>query len=75
MSAERVFGNEKYVQKDSGTEKGMGFGNRLVFTSWHLHIVAKVISYIIFNFCSKVGILLSMLQGCYEDSISVDIGY
>lgn len=66
----QVGGDETYAQEASGAEKGVGFGDRLVFTSRHLHVFGKVISYIILNFFSKVGILLCMLQGCYEDSIS-----
>lgn len=68
-------GNEMQVEKASGTEKGVGFGNRLVFTSRHLHVFGKEISYITLNFFSKVILLLSMLLGCYEDSVSADTGH
>lgn len=64
-----------YLERASGTEKGVGFGNRLVVTSRHLHVLCKLISYIILNFFSKAGILLSVSQGCYEDSISADTGH
>lgn len=68
-------GNEIYIERASATEKGVGFGNRVVFTSRHLHALHKLISDIILDFFSKVGILLSISQGCYEDSISADTGH
>lgn len=66
-------GNEIHEEKANGTENGVGFGTRPVFTPRLLHVFSKVINYIILNFFSKVGILLSMLQGYYESSISTDI--
>lgn len=75
MAGKGVGGKEMYIERASVTEKGVGFGNRRVFTSRHLHVLCKLISDIILNFFSKLGILLSMSQGCYEDSISADTGH
>lgn len=56
----------------SYTRKSAGFGIKSILTFRHLHAFGKVINNSILNFFSKVRILLSIMLGCYEDSISAD---
>lgn len=72
MTDRRVGGNEMHRESANYTGKSVGFGTRSVFTFGHLHAFGKVISNIILNFFSKVKKVLSILLGCYEDSISAN---
>lgn len=71
----RVGGNQVPRERANCAGKGVRFGTRPVFTSRFLHVFGKVTSYMILNFFSKVGILLSMLQGCCKDSVFADTGH